>query len=408
MIPHPSFFRDNAPWLTAGALLTFLSSFGQTYFISIFAGEIRTEFNLSHAAWGGIYALGTTLSALVMVWAGGLTDRYRSRSLGTAILLFLAFACLFMALNPFAALLPLVIFCLRFGGQGMVSHIAVVSMSRWFVANRGKALSIAGLGFALGEAALPIVFVAALTVLDWRFLWGFAALMALAGIPALRVLLRQERTPQSHAESNASLGMDQRHWTRAAALRHPLFWFMVPALLGPAAFSTAFFFQQVHFAEIKGLAHLQLVALFPLYTGVAVTAMIGSGWLLDRFGTPRVIPWFQLPMIFGFALFAAAQGQGTVAMGLGFVALTTGANATLPNAFWAEFYGTAHMGAIKAMAAAVMVLGSALGPGLTGVLIDAGIALDQQYWGVALYFLLSSALMWMGVRRFRVNLSAPL
>ena len=50
-------------------------------------------------------------------------------------------------------------------------------------------------------------------------------------------------------------------------------------------------------------------------------------------------------------------------LGFVFLALTTGANSTLPNAFWAEFYGTAHMGSIKAMAAAIMVFGSAIGPG---------------------------------------------
>ncbi|MDG1009877.1 MAG: MFS transporter, partial [Amylibacter sp.] len=42
------FIRENARWLTAGMLLTFISSFGQTYFISIFASEIQAEFDLSH------------------------------------------------------------------------------------------------------------------------------------------------------------------------------------------------------------------------------------------------------------------------------------------------------------------------------------------------------------------------
>ena len=64
-----AFLKQNANWLSTGALLAFLSSFGQTYFISIFAGEIRTDFELSHGAWGGIYTLGTGASAVVMVWA---------------------------------------------------------------------------------------------------------------------------------------------------------------------------------------------------------------------------------------------------------------------------------------------------------------------------------------------------
>jgi hypothetical protein len=62
-MPILAFLLDNARWLTVGVLLTFLSSFGQTYFISVFAGEIRAGFGLSHGEWGGIYTLGTTASA---------------------------------------------------------------------------------------------------------------------------------------------------------------------------------------------------------------------------------------------------------------------------------------------------------------------------------------------------------
>lgn len=381
--------------------MSLMSSFGQTFFISIFAGEIRETFDLSHGAWGGIYTLGTAASAAVMVWAGGLTDRYRSRSLGIGVLLLLACACLFMALNVWAWLLPLAIFALRFCGQGMMSHIAVVSMSRWFVATRGRALSVAGLGYALGEAVLPLGFVALLLVVDWRWLWVIAAIACLGMIPILTGLLREERTPQSHAQQDSSVGMQNRHWKRQEVLRHPLFWFMIPALLGPSAFGTAFFFQQVYFADLKGFAHIELVAMFPFFTMAGVGMMLLSGWLLDRLGTPRLMPVYQLPMVAAFVIFAQGQSLFSIFVGLLVMAMTTGSNATIPNAFWAEFYGTRHLGSIKAMAAAVMVLGSALGPGITGLLIDLGIGLEDQYIGVSLYFAIATLCMAIGISRAR-------
>lgn len=381
--------------------MSLMSSFGQTFFISIFAGEIRETFDLSHGAWGGIYTLGTAASAAVMVWAGGLTDRYRSRSLGIGVLLLLACACLFMALNVWAWLLPLAIFALRFCGQGMMSHIAVVSMSRWFVATRGRALSVAGLGYALGEAVLPLGFVALLLVVDWRWLWVIAAIACLGMIPILTGLLREERTPQSHAQQDSSVGMQNRHWKRQEVLRHPLFWFMIPALLGPSAFGTAFFFQQVYFADLKGFAHIELVAMFPFFTMAGVGMMLLSGWLLDRLGTPRLMPVYQLPMVAAFVIFAQGQSLFSIFVGLLVMAMTTGSNATIPNAFWAEFYGTRHLGSIKAMAAAVMVLGSALGPGITGLLIDLGIGLEDQYLGVSMYFAIATLCMALGISRAR-------
>jgi MFS family permease len=395
------FFIENARYLAVGVLLTFLSSFGQTFFISIFAGEIKETFGLSDGQWGGYYTLGTSASAVLMVWAGALTDRFRTRVLGAIILVMLAAACLFMAWNTAAWLLPLVIFALRFTGQGMASHIAVVSMSRWFVRARGKALSVARLGFSLGEALLPIGFVALLIVVDWRHLWVAAAVVTLAFIPVVILLLRQERTPQSFSASDESTGMMGRHWSRAEVIRHWLFWVMVPSIVGLSAFGTAFFFHQVHYAEVKGFTHLGLVALFPVYTGLAVASMVGFGLALDRFGTARLIPWSLLPLVLGFALFAVAQSLFVVAIGMVFFALGGGAFSVLPNAFWAEFYGTKSIGAIKAVAAAAMVFGSAIGPGLTGVLLDLGVSISAQYLGIAIYFGASTALLVIGVGRAR-------
>jgi len=396
-----AFLQDNARWLGAGMLLTFLSSFGQTFFISIFAGEIREGFDLSHGQWGGIYTLGTTASAIVMVWAGGLTDQFRVRSLGATILAMLMLACLFMALNPVWWLLPFIIFALRFTGQGMAGHIAVVAMSRWFIATRGKALSIATLGYAFGEALLPLIFVSLLAVFDWRILWILAGVIAVAGIPVLALLLRSERTPQSLSQSDQALGMMNRHWTRNQSFKHWLFWFMIPALLGPAAFNTAFFFHQVHFAEIKDVDHIELVAFFPFYTGISIAAMVLSGWALDKVGTARLIPFTQLPVIAAFLTFAYANGSGGLLVGFLFLGLNTGFNVTLPAAFWAEFYGTRHIGSIKAMAAAVMVLGSAIGPGLTGIGIDLGMGIEAQYVFVALFFVFSTVMMFIGIKRAR-------
>jgi len=65
------FLKFNTKWLLAGVLMTLASSFGQTYFISIFAAEICKEFRLSHGVWGGIYTLGTGVSAIVIMYRYG-------------------------------------------------------------------------------------------------------------------------------------------------------------------------------------------------------------------------------------------------------------------------------------------------------------------------------------------------
>jgi len=401
------FLRENRAFLSAGALLTFVSSFGQTFFISVFSGEIRTAFGLSHGAWGTIYATGTFLSAIVMVWAGQLTDVFRVRQLCLVVLPAFALACLAMAAAPAAWMLVPIVFALRFAGQGMSSHIATVAMARWFVATRGRALSVASLGFAAGEAVLPLTFVALLAIVDWRWLWVLSAALILLAVPVLGRLLSLERMPGAASGEGLSVGMGDRHWSRTEVLRHWLFWAMVPFLVGPAAFTTAFFFHQVHFAETKAVSHLGLVALFPIYTAGAIATMLLSGFLIDRFGTARLMPLAQLPMVLAFLMLSVADGAGGVALGMALMALTVGANHTLPSAFWAEFYGTRHIGAVKAMAAAVMVLGTAIGPILTGVLIDGGITFDTQMIGIAGWFAGACAVTALAMARAAPALTYP-
>ena len=51
------FLRDNARFLTAGSLISFTSSYGQTYFIAIFAAQIMATYGLSDGQWGLLYTL---------------------------------------------------------------------------------------------------------------------------------------------------------------------------------------------------------------------------------------------------------------------------------------------------------------------------------------------------------------
>ncbi len=109
-------------------------------------------------------------------------------------------------------------------------------------------------------------------------------------------------------------------------------------------------------------------------------------------------------MIIAFILFAFGETLYSALLGFIFLGITSGANTTLPSAFWAEFFGTKHLGSIKAAAAAAMVLGSAIGPALTGILLDFDISLNLQYVGISTFFIISSLLMLVGISRVKKDL----
>jgi MFS family permease len=243
-----------------------------------------------------------------------------------------------------------------------------------------------------------------LTLYSWQSLWAVSALVAALSAPLLYWMLQYERTPQDMATEAQSTGMQAHQWRRAEALRHPLFWWMIPVMIGPPAFITAFFFQQVPYAEGKGWSHLVLVSAFPLYTVMTVTFTQIAGWIQDRFGLIHVLGFAQVPMVFAFVAFAAAPTAGWLILGLFFVALTSGTMPTWFRGFWAEFYGTQHLGAIKALATAIMVFGSAVGPVVTGAGLDHGMTMDQQYLWVSVYFIMSSAILYAAIVRYRRDL----
>jgi MFS family permease len=395
------FLRANAPWLAAGFLMTLVSSFGQTFFIAVFAGEIRAEFGLSHGDWGAVYAGATAASAIAMVWAGVLTDRFRVRHLGPAVIACLAGAALTISWAGSLGTLILAVFLLRLFGQGLSSQTAMVAMARWFATNRGKAVSVAGLGVAAGEAFLPLIFVAALGLAEWRTLWVVVAAVLAALLPVLGLLLKTERTPQSFATSIGSAGMGGRMWRRAEVLRHPVFWLMIPALLGPASWGTAFFFHQVHLAEAKGWSHTALVALFPLFTFASVGFMILAGLVVDRLGSLRLAPLYLVPLALGYVVFGLTDSLAGGVLGMVLMGAGTGMHVTMMSTFWAEVWGTRHLGAIRAMLGAVMVMGTALGPGITGALIDRGWSFPDQSLAIAGWFVVASALAALAAAKAR-------
>lgn len=398
------FLRLNWLFLLAGFLLTFTSSYGQTYFISLFAGEIKTDFALSDGQWGGIYTVGTTMSAITMVWAGVLTDRFRVRVLALGVMLELAAACIAMAVNTSWVLLILVIFALRLTGQGMMSQLGAVAMVRWFEATRGKALSLSSMGFAVGQAILPVVFVALFAVAQWRSLWILAAGLVILTIPVIMLLLRQERTPQSMADEAQVAGMNGQHWKRNEMLRSGLFFLMIPMVLGPSAWGTALFFQQVHLVEVKGWELVAFVALMPIYTVASIAATFTSGWAIDRFGVSRIVPIQMLPFALSFAVLAFADTIFMAGVGLVIFGVGQGMQSTATPSFWAEYFGTRYIGSIKSVAAALMVFGSAIGPGITGALIDLGITFPDQMLPIAVYYLGAAALATLGIIRYRPTL----
>ncbi|HZW59515.1 MAG TPA: MFS transporter [Woeseiaceae bacterium] len=392
----PTDLRAEIRWLSSGFLLMLYSGFGQTYYIAVFAGQLKSELTLTDGEFGGLYTIGTLASAALLTWAGRLADTISIRWLGAGVIAGLAVTSAAMALATTPLMLAAVLFGLRFFGQGMCTHTAMTAMGRWFNRKRGRAVSIAGLGLPASEAVLPALAVAASALVGWRQTWlASSALLLVAALPAFVVLLEHERHPTRGpmAAAASDPASARHHWTRSEVLRDARFYGLLPGLLAPPFIVTAIFFNQVTLVDLKQWDLAWFAATFPLLAGVHVIAALAAGWLVDRFGARRLLPVYLLPLGLASLLLAAAASPYLLPVAMVLIGFTLGGAAATSGALWAELYGTEHLGAIRSVTTAIVVLSTAVAPGLVGVLLDRGVELDLQLGAMAAYCL--AAAIWL-------------
>ncbi|WP_421849197.1 MFS transporter [Oricola sp.] len=405
-MPMLRFLLDNARWLLGGLLLTMFSSFGQTFFISLSAGELRAEYGLSHGGFGALYMLATLASALTLPQLGKIVDRYSIVQVVGLTIPMLAVACMAMALSHSLWMLVVVIYLLRLFGQGMMTHIAMTAMGKWYAAQRGRAVSVAGIGINFGEALFPLIFVAILGAVGWRGSWLVAAATLLVvALPAIYLLMRVERQPRGVAVAADPSGV--RDWTRAEVLRDPLFYLLMTGILAPPFIGTTIFFHQVYLVELRGWSQEAFAASFIFMSSMTVVCAIICGGLVDRFSAVRILPFFLLPLAAAcFALFAI-ESQISAFVFMTLLGVSYGFSGTLFGAVWPEIYGAKHLGAIRSGIVAVMVLATAVGPGLTGLLIDLGVSYSGQIFTFGVYCLFACAALYVGSLRLIARAASP-
>ena len=399
-----SFLRAHGRLIGFGFFMYFCSSAGQTFYISLFGGELRAAFDLSHGAFGTIYAAATLASAATLVWAGRLIDRVRLPVFAAAVMTALAGISLLMGAVWSVGALAAALFGLRLFGQGLAGHTAGTAMGRYFEAERGRAISIAVLGLPAGKFVLPSLVVAALAVTDWRSVWGATAFALLAAIPLVFLFLSGHgaRDKALRARRDAGTSAADGDSALGAALRDPGLWLRLPALLATPAIFTGLIFHQVHLAESKGWPLSLMAGSFTVFAVASVAATLAAGPMIDRLGARRLVPVFLAPLLLSCLALAVSDDRAVAPLFLGLMGLGTGVSFVIGGALWPELYGSTHLGAIRSFTQAVMVFATGFAPAAMGLAIDGGLSVERIAVACAAYCIAASALAAMArtPRRF--------
>ncbi len=388
-----SFLAQNTRWLLGGFLLTFFSSFGQTFFISLSGGAIREEYNLSNGEFGLTYMLATLGSALTLPFLGKIVDHVSVAKTVLFVIPALAAACLSMGFSQNLFMLVLVLYCLRLFGQGMMTHISLTAMGKWYSMRRGQAVSIAVVGHQAGEAFLPVIYSAALIWFTWRESWTISAVfLMLVALPSIYFLMKVERVPSDFEITDAE-SSKTKNWTRAQVLSDGYFWAMLIAVLAPSFIGTTLFFHQDYLLELRGWGKLEFSLSFTFMAFLTFVFALVAGQLVDRFSAISMLPFFLLPLSAACVAMWAMESVSGSFVFMGLLGVSYGFSSTLFGALWPEIYGTKYLGAIRSIIIAMMVFGTAVGPGLTGYLIDIGVSYPLQILTMGIYCLAASGIM---------------
>jgi len=393
------FLHKNRRFLGYGFLLTFLANFGQTTTIAVFGGEIRAVFALSHGDFGLAYGIGTLSGGLMLIGAGRAIDHFDLRPYTTVIAICLAAGCFSLSQANGFVFLAAAFFLLRLFGQGLMSHTATTAMARYFEPGvRGRAVSVAVLGFPVGEAMFPGLAVFLIAAIGWRETWVAASIaLIVLFIPLLLLLLRgQDLRHQALVARLARVGTSlsaARQWRLGEVLRDWRFSVAMSAMVAPAFITTGLFFHQVHLVDSKGWTLGWFATGFVVFAIMKVVASLASGILIDRFGARSMSLLYLFPLAAGLLVLGFSNAPVSALIFMALAGLNGGLGQTLMGTLWAEIYGVQHLGAVRGLVFGLMVIVSATAPPILGILYDLDVTVEVIAFYSAGYCLFGSALL---------------
>jgi MFS family permease len=370
---HTRLLRDSLPLLAFGLLLTFFSSFGQTFLLSLYVPAIETLLGISNTVFGSLYAVATLSSAFTLPWLGGRFDRMPIRAYTLMVLVGLVAALLLLSSARHLVVVVIAFYGLRLFGQGLMSHTAVSAMARYFEANRGKAIGIATLGHPLGEATLPLLVTLLIGGFGWRSTLQFSALsVAIVVLPATLLLLRGARSRlkkfEASSDTDTAGTVHQSIWQLIAERR---FWIITPLVFMTGYTNTALFFFQLKLGEARGWTPEWVAGSLSAFALASALGMAGAGPLVDRLSGRQLFPGYMIPYVAGLLVLVFFHQPIAYPIALLLMGLANGSGSTIKNAMLAEIYGIQVIGKVRSVFTTIMVISTALGPISFGVLLDA-------------------------------------
>jgi MFS family permease len=376
--------------VAVGFLAHIASAFSISSTLSVFLKPLSSDLGISRGVFSLIRSGEILIGAAAAPVVGTLMDRHGGRWLMAigGLVSGAGFICLGQA-RDFWQFLLVRWLLISPGDSLMGSNVVNVSISRWFIRMRGRALAIAGMGHGLAKVCMPVAAATLMLYVGWRGAWVVFGVFALLLVvtPALLFMRRSPEemgllpdggpvemkqtaaTPRRRHYAKRT-GADNVEWSRGEALRTPVFW-LIASTFGVAQIGVTGLNLHV-FSYVTDQGHPALVAasVMSIIAVMQFSTPIVWGMLADRMDN-GILNMAKCALQ-GAGLLVALSLSGMVPLYAGFFiyGIGMGGTAVLAETIWADFFGRISLGKIRGMGSLVTSLFSASGPPFFGLLFD--------------------------------------
>lgn len=305
-------------------------------------------------------------------------------------------------------------------GASMAGYFPLnVAVIQWFEKKRARALSIVGLGFAMGGVFVPII-AGSIEIFGWRATALGSGIVAIVlGYP-LACLFR--RRPEDFGEvvdgidsqqkttekSTAKPSTPEPDFTASQALRTKAFWLLAAGhAIALIVVMTVNTHAINHMRLSLGYSISQASFFIMIMTGFQVFGVLMGGYLGDKFEKRFVAAGCML--LHASALFVLTYATGIIELMYFAIAhgFAWGLRGPFMQAIRADYFGRRAIGMILGVSAMVSAFGQSIGPLVAGILGDATGNYELGFTILSGIALIGAVVFWMAKRPLPPNAKPP-
>ena len=337
---------------------------------------LTTEFGWARAKISIVLAIVAVAGAILIPLAGRFADRHGARRMLIAGNMALAAGVASLAFLT-DSLTQFYISYAWIAIAGAIPCTAVIAklVSDWFHTSRGAALGFtSGVGNAIGATLFPAVAAAMISQFGWRDAYlAIAALTMGIGFPTMFFLLREAPRHERSVEEVSIADTDGL--TLSEALHTTTFWLVLATVAAGGGCLTAIFSHVVPILAERGVGLGTATTVVGVFALVTALWQVGSGTLLDKVSSPRIVVPMYLASVAGLAVIELGSGLPAWLLGGALLGVGLGTQYGTMPMLVARYFGLRHFGVIIGVMYSAIIIAQ----GVTPVLLDHAFDMQGSY-----------------------------